>query len=959
MFQDIKLDDRSFDQIKDEVIANIVAHCPEWTNHNASDPGITLVELFAYMTEMTQYRLNRIPQKNYLAFLDLLGIKQRLPIAATSRVQFDLSAGYQMQESSKTTVHIPAFTQVATEGDDENPSLVYETIQSTELSNVKLLNLYSRAYEASRSKSHIYDYSSNIDSGEAFFPFSKVGKSDNKVELIFFSQSFYALSDDVRMSILFRLPTTMRQYDLTERFLSDMLWEYYDGTTWQKLTLRENLDLNVDETDADILTVTFEGNCENLEKSKLSQFSKDEQYFIKATLQETPDWLHEFNCYEVSVISNSNEDGVLADSCFYNYENLDLNSAFYPFGIRPTLEEGLSEENFYIQCDQAFCEANGRVEIKFDHVKAAQYTIPVGYDNLQLAFEYAVKEGKWKRLSVDDRTLGFTQEGSIKFTVPSDFKKVVLNAEEGYWIRIKIAAGNYGKEEENSYDSATGALSTTPATLNPPMFSSMNIFYSKEREDLSECYSFHNYQYAPITFDKNRPIHFFQANFEKEEALYFGFDSYLSEQHLELYFDIEQSEGVVENQRVLQWQVLRDGKWQRLKVEDNTHGLSQSGDIKITLPLIEKLEPYSLYIDTFDRMWIKASVAFNALKTFKKINKLSLNTVEVRQQTSFYNELLGHSDGLPNMKYTLEHGSLISAPQVMVEDVEYMAVERFIDYGAKDPVFRFNAILGEVEFGDGEYGLVPKLGSEIVVSRYQVSEGKAGNLALGKIRVLQEALNYVDRVRNIENAKYGQDGDTIEQVKRFAPTVLKSMQRAVTFEDYEHLSLNYSPFIKRVKALMHHDELIILVMTHSILSEKGFINKTFLKNLQGHLEALSMVTLHPIVQNVQLCNIKLKLKLKYSNDEDAPIRSRLEGELLETAQRYFNPLLGLEGSDIGRTLLKSDIAQIVHETKSSLLISELTFIKEGVTLDSNSVALAFNEIVYIEDLVIEELSYDF
>ena len=51
--------------------------CPEWTEHNVSDPGITLIELFAWMTEMTIYRLNRVPDKLHVALLDLLGIRAR------------------------------------------------------------------------------------------------------------------------------------------------------------------------------------------------------------------------------------------------------------------------------------------------------------------------------------------------------------------------------------------------------------------------------------------------------------------------------------------------------------------------------------------------------------------------------------------------------------------------------------------------------------------------------------------------------------------------------------------------------------------------------------------------------------------------------------------------------------------------------------------------------------------
>jgi len=51
-----KLDDRTFDDIVDEAISMIPRYAPEWTNHNPSDPGITLIELAAWMTDLLIYR---------------------------------------------------------------------------------------------------------------------------------------------------------------------------------------------------------------------------------------------------------------------------------------------------------------------------------------------------------------------------------------------------------------------------------------------------------------------------------------------------------------------------------------------------------------------------------------------------------------------------------------------------------------------------------------------------------------------------------------------------------------------------------------------------------------------------------------------------------------------------------------------------------------------------------------
>lgn len=66
------LDDRSYADLMAEAMAAIPKLYPGWTDHNASNPGITLVELFAWMTEMVLYRTNQIPDRSYEAFLRLL-----------------------------------------------------------------------------------------------------------------------------------------------------------------------------------------------------------------------------------------------------------------------------------------------------------------------------------------------------------------------------------------------------------------------------------------------------------------------------------------------------------------------------------------------------------------------------------------------------------------------------------------------------------------------------------------------------------------------------------------------------------------------------------------------------------------------------------------------------------------------------------------------------------------------
>src|SRR5215813_11164057 len=82
------LDDRKYQDLLDEALARIPIHNPEWTNFNKSDPGITLIEVFAFLTENLLYRSNQIPDRNRKKFLSLLGVPLRTAASSQGLVSF-------------------------------------------------------------------------------------------------------------------------------------------------------------------------------------------------------------------------------------------------------------------------------------------------------------------------------------------------------------------------------------------------------------------------------------------------------------------------------------------------------------------------------------------------------------------------------------------------------------------------------------------------------------------------------------------------------------------------------------------------------------------------------------------------------------------------------------------------------------------------------------------------------
>lgn len=115
------LDDRRFQDLVDDAKRLVQLRCPEWTDHNVSDPGVTLIETFAFMTDQLLYRLNQVPDRVYLKFLDLIGLRMLPPTPARVPVTFWLSA------PATTELTIPVGTRVGTPRTDASESTVFAT----------------------------------------------------------------------------------------------------------------------------------------------------------------------------------------------------------------------------------------------------------------------------------------------------------------------------------------------------------------------------------------------------------------------------------------------------------------------------------------------------------------------------------------------------------------------------------------------------------------------------------------------------------------------------------------------------------------------------------------------------------------------------------------------------------------------------------------------------------------
>ncbi|MEM7530887.1 MAG: putative baseplate assembly protein [Chloroflexota bacterium] len=128
------LDDLRFQaDLVDEARLRIIRYCPEWTEYNLSDPGITLIELFAWMTEQIVYRLNKVPDKNYIKFLEMLGVHLQAANSARAELTFRLSAFLPFEPGDDTAAIVPQGIEVATRTTPDAEEVIFTTDKAVEI----------------------------------------------------------------------------------------------------------------------------------------------------------------------------------------------------------------------------------------------------------------------------------------------------------------------------------------------------------------------------------------------------------------------------------------------------------------------------------------------------------------------------------------------------------------------------------------------------------------------------------------------------------------------------------------------------------------------------------------------------------------------------------------------------------------------------------------------------------
>jgi predicted phage baseplate assembly protein len=247
------LDDHTYDSILAEMRARIARYTPEWkpvwTDVNDSDPGITMLQVFAWLSDMLTYRMNQVPDLNYLKFLQLIGIELRPAQPAYAEITFPVIASF----NAPTTI-VPIRTQVTAEMPGGGPPLVFEADRSLVALTAKLVSLL--AYDG-------YSFSLVTDGNEAasgFQPFGPLANADSALLFGFdyagpFPKTEFTLfawvgeESNSQSAVTCGLPSSAAFAPAT------LVWEFWDGLSWAGLVLLKDDTLAFTRTGEIILSV--------------------------------------------------------------------------------------------------------------------------------------------------------------------------------------------------------------------------------------------------------------------------------------------------------------------------------------------------------------------------------------------------------------------------------------------------------------------------------------------------------------------------------------------------------------------------------------------------------------------------------------------------------------------------------------------------------------------------------
>jgi predicted phage baseplate assembly protein len=722
-----KVDPRSAQDISRQLRKLLAGYAPQWmaggteTNETA---GLSdaMIGIFSRFSEIVIQRLNKTPEKNLLAYLDMLGLSVLPPRPARVPLTFFLTSG------SLTDAVVPAGTQVAAKpAEGETEPVVFETERELTVVAARL----DAAITRDPSRDTYADQSAIIylpsESGAQIF------RAETPLEHALYIAHERFLSHpalkELRISFQLKQPITNPKQ-------RRMAWELWDGARWAEIppkpadaTATPGATGFVEDNTAD-LTQSGDAVLTHLPLVQPISVGDFSGRWLSALLttpippadfkqtDTNPVQLPTVNSIKLtarlerSLDSTEADERLAVETAFLNYAPVDASKSFFPFGEKPRVGEAL-----YLAQSEAFSAKGAAVTL--DIRLTRPQTNPATnqpYPSPVVTHAWEFWDGRnWTILFTSDSsgtvtdskgavvpagkgfadaTRAFTQSGRVSFNFPTQPARTTVNGIENFWVRVRVISGDYGKEAyytlKPKQPPPPGSTTTTttdeytlvPASFAPPTVGALGIGYSVTKIELPDAVVASNdFKYEPFKGDES--FEPFKTADDTPVSLYFGFTlpgGRLSfpNRVVGLYIGVADylygrkpdTASPASSPRLV-WQYWDGLSWSKLTVFDGTSDLTREG-------LLEFLAPFDFAPRRefgLECYWVRVGWASGQYQFNPRVRSLLLNTVMAAQTLTVRGENLGSSDASASQKFLTTAAPILAGQRVEVRESDRPSAE--------------------------------------------------------------------------------------------------------------------------------------------------------------------------------------------------------------------------------------------------------------------------------------------
>lgn len=854
-----KIDRRKFADLLNEIRQLVPYYTPEWLVSDDESSDSALLKIFAGMLAGTLEQLNQVPQKNFIAFLEMLGVK--LFPAQQSRVPIT----FYLSEGTTKTVLIPAKTTISAQPIRGGDSIVFETENNILATPSRLIN----AYSVNKKEDSIFPAPPGFLERERLTPvFAKLIKDANQGDTSLFIDN----TSEIKPKDILKL----------KKFSNNEYLEI-ENISGKKVYIKEKLSNFYSSNTTVEKVIDFELFSGKNKQEHILYLGHSDIFNITASVQIILEISSE--------ISDVQE--MVADEEFVQWQYWGENQETQTLGW-------FDFEDYEIINNQIILVKNNNHEIKETEINRIR--------------------SRWIRCVAfnlaENQSLAGIEIDTIKVTATpleiSDSSDVTEASTLDYCLTFNNLQYQ-NKTEENKTTGIVFIPFESPEDLHQSLYlgfdaplleGALSIFFSLEIQ--------------PYT-DKNRPQldwEYYRRRQGKGEWVALEVQDRTNSLTQSGTVEFTGSPDFAQVSRF-----GKSLYWIRVVDVDNKFKPEKDINSKVILqnfaptPKIKGIYLNTTWASQTETIKNKILGSSNGkaeqIFSFPKspviyeeiwVNELSALSTDEMETLSYQRKVKEVRDGEGNIREFW---------------VKWESKQELLESKADERHYEIDRTFGRVKFGNGTEGKIPPIGVNNIITDYQIGGGKKSNIGRFGINSLTSSIAYIDSVSNPEPAEGGTDTELLEKALVRGSQILKHRNRAVTAADFEQLTYQASRSIARVKCLPNFNDrgkyqlgwVTVIAIPNSSKSKPKpslLLRQQVEKYLHEHAANVVTSPKHLRVSGAMYVEVTIETKL-VANDIDAILD--IKAEAMQKLNSFLHPLTGgncNQGWEFGRLPHLSD-----------------------------------------------------